>query len=56
MARGTDPAPARNDDTVITAPVQAAHDDLTSPYVTLPSEVKPQPGYAHTKRVAAKHR
>jgi hypothetical protein len=46
---------AMSEDTVVTGPVQAANEDRTSPYVTLPSEVRPT-GYAHTKRVAAKHR
>jgi hypothetical protein len=50
IARGTEP----QDATVVTAAVQPANDELTSPYVTLPSEVKPT-GFAHTKRVAAKH-
>ncbi len=57
--RRTQPKPirmaARSEDTVVTGAVQAATEDHTSPYVTLPSEVKPT-GYAHTKRVAAKHR
>lgn len=59
IARGTDRPPvpkAAEEQTVVTAPVQPAHDDLTSPYVMLPPEVKSPPGYAHTKRVAAKYR
>lgn len=55
IARGTEPQKAQEDATVVTAAVQPANDELTSPYVTLPSEVKPT-GFAHTKRVAAKHR
>jgi hypothetical protein len=56
MARGTEPQTTQQDDsTVVTAAVQPANDELTSPYVTLPPEVKPT-GFAHTKRVAAKHR
>ncbi|HTL32346.1 MAG TPA: hypothetical protein VL326_04450 [Kofleriaceae bacterium] len=43
-----------NEDTVQTQ-IAPSNDDHTSPYVTLPSEVKPV-GYAHTKRVAAKQR
>lgn len=54
LARGT--ATVHNEDTVVTAPVLPANDDHTSPYVTLPAEVKPAPGFAHTKQVAAKHR
>ncbi len=50
MARGT-----AREDTVLTRPAPGAHDENTSPYVTLPSEVR-SPGYAHTKRAAAKHR
>lgn len=50
--RGTGPI---LDDTVRTQPAPPANDDNTSPYVTLPSEVKPV-GHAHTKRVAAKVR
>ncbi|HUS31916.1 MAG TPA: hypothetical protein VMZ53_25620 [Kofleriaceae bacterium] len=42
------------EDTVRTEAVPA-NDDHTSPYVTMPAEVKPV-GYAHTKRVAAKER
>jgi hypothetical protein len=49
MPKGT----ARLEDTVRTQPAPPANDDRTSPYVTLPTEVKPA-GYAHTKRVAAK--
>ena len=49
--RGTGPI---LEDTVRTQPAPPANDD-TSPYVTLPSEVKPI-GLAHTKRVAAKVR
>jgi hypothetical protein len=51
IARGT----GQLDDTVRTLPAPAANDDNTSPYVTLPPEVKPV-GLAHTKRVAAKAR
>lgn len=50
LARGT-----AQEDTVRTTAIKPANDDRTSPYITLPSEVKPT-GYAHTKRVAAKHR
>jgi hypothetical protein len=50
--RGTGPI---LDYTVRTKPSPPANDDNTSPYVTLPSEVKPV-GHAHTKRVAAKVR
>lgn len=49
--RGTGPI---LEDTVRTQPAPAANDD-TSPYVTLPPEVKAV-GHAHTKRVAAKVR
>lgn len=56
MARGTESTTKHTDDTVLTAPVKPANDDRTSPYVMLPPEVKPGPGFAHTKRVAAKHR
>jgi hypothetical protein len=55
LARGTDAPKSISEDTVVTAPLEPAHEDRTSPYVTLPPEVK-KPGYAHTKRVAAKHR
>jgi hypothetical protein len=48
--RGTGPI----EDTVRTQPAPPANDD-TSPYVTLPAEVKAV-GHAHTKRVAAKVR
>jgi hypothetical protein len=48
--RGTGPI----EDTVRTQPAPPANDD-TSPYVTLPAEVRPV-GHAHTKRVAAKAR
>lgn len=51
IARGTGVL----DDTVRTLPAPAANDDNTSPYVTLPPEVKPV-GLAHTRRVAAKAR
>jgi hypothetical protein len=56
MAKGTRPptttTPTDGDTTVVTArPVG----DETSPYVTMPPEVKPI-GHAHTKRVAAKLR
>lgn len=51
IARGTG-----GEDTVQTlAAPPPANDDHTSPYVTLPTEVKPV-GYAHTRHVAAKHR
>lgn len=43
------------DDTVQTLAAPPPANDTTSPYVTLPAEVKPV-GYAHTKRVAAKQR
>jgi hypothetical protein len=51
MARGT-----AREDTVVTKPIAAANEDHTSPYVTLPSEVRASTGYAHTRRAAAKHR
>ncbi|NVB80578.1 MAG: hypothetical protein HOV81_19445 [Kofleriaceae bacterium] len=52
IARGS----ASLEDTVQTlAAPPAPANDATSPYVTLPPEVKPV-GYAHTKRVAAKQR
>lgn len=52
VARGS----ASLEDTVQTlAAPPAPANDATSPYVTLPPEVKPV-GYAHTKRVAAKQR
>lgn len=55
LARGTGTgANGRIDDTVQTQPAPPAN-DTTSPYITMPSEVKPV-GYAHTKRVAAKQR
>lgn len=56
VARGTD-SPPRLEDTVQTMlqPAPVVHDDRTSPYITLPNEVKPS-GYAHTKRVASKQR
>lgn len=50
IARGTG-----REDTVLTQPAPPSKEDSTSPYVTLPAEVKPT-GYAHTKRAAAKHR
>jgi len=50
LARGTG-----REDTVQTQPIAPANDDHTSPYVTLPPEVKAT-GYAHTRRVAAKVR
>ena len=50
MARGTG-----REDTVQTTVAPQAHSDETSPYITLPSEVKPQ-GHANTRRVAAKQR
>ena len=52
LPKGTGPV---GEDTVQTHAAPAANDDHTSPYMTLPSEVKPT-GYAHTKRVAAKQR
>jgi hypothetical protein len=52
VARGTG-APSKVEETVRTNAAPAANDDRTSPYITLPSEVKPS-GFAHTKRVAAK--
>jgi hypothetical protein len=56
MARGTgSPASRKIDETVRTAAVPPANDDRTSPYIELPTEVKPS-GFAHTKRVAAKQR
>ncbi|HEY5946216.1 MAG TPA: hypothetical protein VIV40_12025 [Kofleriaceae bacterium] len=56
-ARGTGAPSGKLEETVRTlaAPPPAANDDHTSPYVQLPSEVKPS-GFAHTKRVAAKQR
>jgi hypothetical protein len=50
MARGTS-----REDTVQTQPIAPANED-TSPYVTLPPEVRGSTAYAHTKRAAAKHR
>ena len=57
MARGTGAPQARNEETtkIQMAPQRPAHHDKTSPYIELPSEVKPS-GFAHTKRVAAKQR
>lgn len=54
VARGTG-SPAKLEETVRTHAAPPANDDRTSPYITLPSEVKPS-GFAHTKRVAAKQR
>ncbi len=56
VARGTETA-QKLEDTVQTMlqPAPVVHDDRTSPYITLPNEVKPS-GYAHTKRVASKQR
>ncbi len=54
IARGTG-SPAKLEETVRTHAAPPANDDRTSPYITLPSEVKPS-GFAHTKRVAAKQR
>jgi hypothetical protein len=53
MARGT----AREDTIQLQVAPPRAHTDETSPYITLPPEVKPS-GYAHanTKRVASKQR
>lgn len=54
FARGT-PSPANKlEETVRTAAVPPANDDRTSPYIELPTEVRPSSGFAHTKRVAAK--
>lgn len=54
-ARGT-PSPAgKLEETVKTLAAPPVNDDRTSPYITLPNEVKPS-GFAHTKRVAAKER
>jgi hypothetical protein len=50
MARGTG-----REDTVQTTISPQAHSDETSPYITLPSEVKPQ-GHTHTRRAQAKQR
>jgi hypothetical protein len=56
IARGTDsPANKRLAETVRTAAVPPANDDRTSPYIELPTEVRPS-GFAHTKRVASKQR
>jgi hypothetical protein len=55
VARGTGSPPRRIEETVRTAAVPPANDDRTSPYIELPTEVKPS-GFAHTKRVAAKQR
>ena len=52
LPRGTGPV---GEDTVQTLAAPVANDDRPSPYMTMPSEVKPV-GYAHTKRVAAKQR
>jgi len=52
-ARGTARQQGADGDTVRTPMV--AGEDKTSPYIELPSEVKPS-GFAHTKRVAAKQR
>jgi len=52
MARGTG---SKREDTVRTQAAPPANDDRTSPYIELPSEVKPS-GFAHTKRVAARQR
>ena len=54
VARGPG-SPDRLEETVRTHAAPPANDDRTSPYITLPSEVKPS-GFAHTKRVAAKQR
>jgi hypothetical protein len=55
-ARGTGAPATKLEETVRTlAAPPAANDDRTSPYITLPNEVKPS-GFAHTKRVAAKER
>lgn len=51
MARGTGAPGMRSEETLKIQTV--ANDDRTSPYIELPSEVKPS-GFAHTKRVAAK--
>lgn len=52
VARGTG-SPTKLEETVRTHAAPPANDDRTSPYITLPTEVKPS-GFAHTKRVAAK--
>lgn len=54
-ARGTGTGKRLDEHTVRTNAAPPANDDRTSPYVTLPNEVKPS-GFAHTKRVAAKQR
>ena len=54
LARGTG-SPQTREETVKTHAVRAANDDKTSPYIELPSEVKPS-GFAHTKRVAARQK
>jgi hypothetical protein len=53
FARGTAVPSNDGDVTVVTA--APAPGEETSPYITVPTEVKPT-GYAHTRRVAAKHR
>ncbi|HEY5927752.1 MAG TPA: hypothetical protein VIV11_38970, partial [Kofleriaceae bacterium] len=56
-ARGTG-APKKLEETTVrtkVAPPPAANDDRTSPYIELPTEVKPS-GFAHTKRVASRQR
>ena len=55
IARGSSSSPNTLEDTVQTLAAPPPANDTTSPYVTLPAEVKPV-GYAHTKRVAAKQR
>jgi hypothetical protein len=55
MARGTGAPTSKLEETVRTHAVPPANDDRTSPYIELPTEVKPS-GFAHTKRVAAKQR
>ena len=53
-ARGTGNTGKIDEHTVRTN-AAPANDDRTSPYITVPDEVKPS-GFAHTKRVAAKQR
>jgi hypothetical protein len=55
MARGTATSGKLEETVKTLAAPPAANDDHTSPYVTLPNEVKPS-GFAHTRRVAAKQR
>jgi hypothetical protein len=55
IARGTESPSKRLAETVRTAAVPPANEDRTSPYIELPTEVRPS-GFAHTKRVASKQR